>query len=145
MRETIGAIFLGIAIVIIVFYLVIRPLVAIGDIPGEIRDLRESLLKEVWKLYREKLTDIIALEADNKRLKKELEERPIMHVTEQTMKPIPLVVENLVELDTPMELVKESMARKIAEGIEPYIMYEESIDTEFRGKRVRAYLYVMNK
>ena len=39
-------------------------------------ELLESLLKETWKLYRDKLTDIMALEEDNKRLEKELKNRP---------------------------------------------------------------------
>ena len=43
MREKIGAIFLGIFIGVTVYYFVIRPLSAIGDIPGEIRKLRESI------------------------------------------------------------------------------------------------------
>lgn len=43
MRETIGLCLLAIAGGLAAGYFVIRPLVAIGDIPNEIRKLRESI------------------------------------------------------------------------------------------------------
>lgn len=43
MKETIGTILLGLAVGLATGYFVIRPLAAIGDIPGEIRKLRESI------------------------------------------------------------------------------------------------------
>lgn len=43
MKEVIGTILLGIVIGLAISYFVIRPLLAIGDIPGEIRKLRESV------------------------------------------------------------------------------------------------------
>ena len=51
MKETMQVIIISLAIVLIIFYLVIRPLSAIGDIPGEIRKLRESIdnLSEIIK------------------------------------------------------------------------------------------------
>ena len=51
MKETIAAGILGIALGLIILYFIARPLVAIGDIPGEIRKLRESIdnLSEIIK------------------------------------------------------------------------------------------------
>ena len=43
MKETIGSFLLLLAIALGTGYFVIRPLGAIGDIPGEIRKLRESI------------------------------------------------------------------------------------------------------
>lgn len=43
MKETIAIFILALAGVLTIGYLVIRPLIAIGDIPGEIRKLRESI------------------------------------------------------------------------------------------------------
>lgn len=43
MKESVGAILLVIAIGLTIGYFIVRPLVAIGDIPGEIRKLRESV------------------------------------------------------------------------------------------------------
>lgn len=45
MKETIGTICLVLLIGLTTGYFVIRPLVAIGDIPSEIRKLRESVDK----------------------------------------------------------------------------------------------------
>jgi hypothetical protein len=45
MKETIGVICLVLLCGLTTGYFVIRPLVAIGDIPGEIRKLRESIDK----------------------------------------------------------------------------------------------------
>lgn len=51
-REIAAAWFLIIAFLIFVFYFVFRPLSAIGDIPIEIRKLRESIDKLIDELRR---------------------------------------------------------------------------------------------
>ena len=51
-REMIANWFLSFAILLLIFYFVIRPLGAIGDIPIEIRKLRESIDKLVDELRR---------------------------------------------------------------------------------------------
>lgn len=43
MKEIIGAILLVLVVGLIAYFFIVRPLVAIGDIPGEIRELRESI------------------------------------------------------------------------------------------------------
>lgn len=51
MKETIGFICLLLLIGLTTGYFIVRPLIAIGDIPGEIRKLRESIdnLSEIIK------------------------------------------------------------------------------------------------
>ena len=51
MKETIGATLLGLALGLIIIYFIARPLVAIGDIPNEIKKLRDSIdnLSEIIK------------------------------------------------------------------------------------------------
>ena len=43
MKETIGIIILGLLAGLIVYFFIFRPLIAIGDIPNEIKELRESV------------------------------------------------------------------------------------------------------
>lgn len=53
MKETLGAICLVLLVGLVTGYFVIRPLVAIGDIPSEIRKLRESIDK-LSRIIRDK-------------------------------------------------------------------------------------------
>lgn len=43
MKETIGIIILGLLAGLIAYFFIFRPLIAIGDIPNEIKELRESV------------------------------------------------------------------------------------------------------
>lgn len=94
----------------------------------------QTELSYAWALNEEKLIEI-------ETLKDKLYRSPVTTVY-QTVKPKMLFIEERVDSDLPVEFVKQRIVRQIAEGIEPYVKYEESVDVDSRTKRIKGYLYI---
>lgn len=87
----------------------------------------QTELSYAWALNEEKLIEIETLKDKLYR---------------STVKPQMLFIEERVDSDLPVEFVKQRIVRQIAEGIEPYVKYEESVDVDSRTKRIKGYLYI---